>query len=132
MIRKLKYTVDLTKIKGLTPEQIAESGKDKQKKLFEEILNQGLHSRYQTGIGGRMQRDFSHILNELDTTEKDYLELEESWFDLIKEILTSESARFLPGQTRLIMLYDTNIKEAEEAAAKKIEKDKEDSKKKKD
>jgi len=77
--------------------------------VFENIINAAFQVRYPQGIGGSVQRTYGRILNKLDTQEHDQLNLEESEFDLLKDLFMHEGARFHPSQTRLILKYIERI-----------------------
>lgn len=104
-MKKLKYTVDLEKLKLSQPE-LEMVLKDNQKSMFENMLNMGLG---QKSINGKDGRILYRIYLKLDESRCDYLFLEESEFDLIKSVFCDENVRFQPGQYRLICQYQENI-----------------------
>lgn len=72
--------------------------------VFESVLGQALQMRYKDGVNGLIQRTYGRILSKLDKSQGT-LSLEQAEFDLIKDILTHESVKFHPSQTRLITKY---------------------------
>jgi hypothetical protein len=73
--------------------------------VFENVVNHAIHTRYPQGIGGRTQRTFARILNKLDATKDNLLQLEEDEFELLKNLFTHDEAKFPATQTRLIDAY---------------------------
>lgn len=113
MSRQLKYTVDVDSLK------LSEQGRkvfEDQKKVFEDILHQGLEAVSPEGLGGARQRVFYRVLTALDETKDEYLNLEEEGFELLKEILESDKARFPSVNTRLIMAYRAALNDAKKGA----------------
>lgn len=110
-MKTLNYKVDLIKLKLNEAEEkhISELG---YKRLFENILNQLLRSKHPQGIQGVKGRIYSRILNKLDVSESELLEIEDAEFDIIKEVFLSDETTFDPEQTRLIMQYVTAVEEA--------------------
>lgn len=86
--------------------------------VFENVVNHAIHTRYPQGIGGRTQRTFARILNKLDATKNDLLQLEEDEFELLKNLFTHEDAKFPATQTRLIDAY---VKQFEMLSMKQLE-----------
>lgn len=72
--------------------------------LLESLLIQGLSLKYKEGLVGSKQRILNRILDKLDFRKND-IDLEESEFDLIKEVFLDESVKFHPSQARLICQY---------------------------
>lgn len=109
MARKFKYTVNIEELK-LDEDATELFLKDNQKTVFENMLHQGINSRFSTGIGGKTQRTFGRILDKLDKTETDYLELEDSEFNFLKDLFNNEATKFASQNTRLINRYRDALK----------------------
>lgn len=118
---KFVFQIDLSQCK-ISEQEIADINKLQQKMLFENILNQGMQSKYPNGITNKLSRDYAKILKKLDKAPGNFLELEDSEFDIVKDMFTNEGSRFLPAQTRLVQLYSEQVDiavDAKKAAAGK-------------
>lgn len=112
-MKTFRYRQDINTLK-LNDTEKEFFAKDGQKSVFENILNQALSTKYPQGIPAKTGRILARIYTKLDATEVDTLELEEAEFELVRDALTGEEARFAPQQFRLLSLYAAAI----EAAAK--------------
>lgn len=115
-MKKVRYVANLGALK-VNAQEVALLEKDRQKSLFENMLNQGLKVRYGM-IGGSKARSLNRLLEQLDFTEDEYLVCETSEYELLKEAFCGEEAKFEPAQTRLIAQYIHFIETAEDLAAK--------------
>lgn len=97
----LRVTVDNLRLSDAEKQHIESFGFGG---LLESLLIQGLSFKYKDGIGGAKQRVLNRILDKLDF-RKDDIELEESEFDLLKEVFLDENVKFHPSQSRLICQY---------------------------
>lgn len=114
-MKKFKYEIDLEKLHlNDTEKEEFKKTDPNQKTLFEMIFNQGLQSKYQGqgGIGGPKQRSLGRILNKLDEASVNYITLEESEYDLLKEIFCEDSAKFDPRHTRAVVQYIEEVEKA--------------------
>lgn len=112
-MKKFTYTLNLDLLRLNEKEKvfIAESG---EKSILENILNQGLAGKYPSGMSTDKRRIYGRLLEKMDADTSGTLEIEEAEFDLIKEAIASDEARFLPEQTRLISQYLKAIDMAKE------------------
>lgn len=115
---KFKYTIDLSKIRLNEVEKSDFENKknfEQHKILFESILHTGISSRYQNGIGGYKQRAFGRILEKLDETLTEFIDIQDAEYDFLKEIIDDEQSRFASQNTRIIMQYRKALDEAVKA-----------------
>lgn len=103
-MKTISYKLDIEKLK-LNEQETRFLTDVGEKVFFENTLNQGLSNKYPSGMPIAKQKIYSRLLDKLDSDCTGTLEIEEAEFDLIKEVMTSEDAKFHPGQTRLISQY---------------------------
>lgn len=75
--------------------------------VFEALFIQGLNRRYQAGLPLAKGKLLARIQTKLDklNSSNSILDLEESEFDLVKEVFTSEDSSFGPSQYRAVMQF---------------------------
>lgn len=112
-MKRFKYTADVTKLR-LNEKEQEFFAMDGQKQVFENMCNQAIKARFQNGIGGVKQRSYGRILEKMDKSTSDYILLEDTEFDLLREIFADEAARFEPQQTRIVNEYLNNIENAKD------------------
>ena len=100
-MRLFNYVLDLSKLGFKEGE-----GKEVNHKVtFERYLETGLSALYSQGLDNKTRREYARILDKLDLSSDGTIKLEESEFDIINEVFSSEKAKFDPKQTRIVTLY---------------------------
>lgn len=115
-MKRVRYQLSEEQLKKLklSDEEISALKQKGQKTMFENILNSGVRSVYKNGIGGKLQRTFGRVLDKLDSDGEGCLNLEEAEFEFVQEVICSENSRFDVGTTRLVLMYEKALKEAEQ------------------
>jgi ABC-type arginine transport system ATPase subunit len=106
-MKSVKYTTDISNMK--LPDHDREYLlKDNQKSVFENLLNHAAVGLYPQGLSGATQRSFGRILNALDLTKSDYIELETSEYELLKSLF-DDKIPFSPHSVRMVLQIRTSI-----------------------
>lgn len=111
-MKTFKFTVDLEKTGA--PEEEIQKGKSEGikglKKLFENLMNQGLNVLYPHGLTGKNSRTYFRLLSQIDDATDEFISVNDDEHALLKEVFANETKEiFLAPQTRLVALYAANL-----------------------
>lgn len=108
-MKKIDISIDLSKL-NLSPQEKDFFAQTGFKGILENLVTQGLTSKYRDGLTNSKQRILNRLLNKLDSIGQDnILEIEGAEFDLLKEVFLSEDVKFQPTQSRLVVQYINKI-----------------------
>ena len=77
---------------------------------FEEAIIGALMTRYKEGVPLSIQRTIFNIMNKVEKSENEIIELEEAEFDLIKESFLN--GKFNPAGYKISVQIEKNIEQA--------------------
>lgn len=81
------------------------------KKIFQTSLLSAITLRYKDGLGYELHRRLQKILDKLESSEGEYLNLEDAEFSLIKDSFIE--SKFPPNVNKIINIYYDNIESVE-------------------
>jgi len=118
-MKQYKFVLNYKKLKLSVQEEkdFERDNYEHHKFVLEQTLYQGLSSKYREGLPKSKERIFTRILDALDRTTAEFVEIENAEFDLLNEILNSEESKFPAQNSRLIRQYRDMLDEAEKKAS---------------
>lgn len=121
-MKTIKYTVDLAKAKAEDAEIKKFTSLQGQKDLFEKMTDQGLASKYSSGVRGKILRSYERILAALDETKTEFISIDDADMETLQDIFSDaeDGARFMPFQTRITRQYRDNVKNAVEGSVPEL------------
>lgn len=108
---QVQYGFD--KAKYRTDEDVeAQLGATWKKKIFEIVFNNTISQVHPQGLKGVSARSCNRVLDALDSTTTDTLELSVADAEFVKSIFFHENASVMPGQARVFCLLQDAIEVA--------------------
>lgn len=109
----MKVQYGFEKAKYRTDENVEEQlGQNWKKKIFEIVFNNTISNVHPHGLKGIQARSCNRILDSLDLTKDDFLELSVADAEFMKSIFFHDNATVLPGQARVFCLMQDSIESA--------------------
>lgn len=108
---KIQYGFETGKYR--TEENIeAQLGKSWKKKIFEIVFTNTISQLHPQGLKGYQARSCNRVLDALDVTTTDFIDVSVADAEFLKGILLNENASVLPGQARVFCLLQDSIEDA--------------------
>jgi len=121
-MKQYKYVIDTKTLKLSSQEEksFEQENYEHFKFVFEQMLYQGLGSKFRDGLPKSKERIFTRILDALDKTTSEFVGLERAEGDLLNEILNSEDSKFPVQNSRLIRQYRDMLDNVEKQVSEEV------------
>jgi len=121
-MKQYKYVIDTKTLKLSSQEEksFEQENYEHFKFVFEQMLYQGLGSKFRDGLPKSKERIFTRILDALDKTTSEFVGLERAEGDLLNEILNSEDSKFPVQNSRLIRQYRDMLDDVEKKVSEEV------------
>jgi hypothetical protein len=108
---KIQYGFEIEKYR--TEENVeAQLGKTWKKKIFEIVFTNTISQLHPQGLKGYQARACNRVLDALDSTTTDFIDISTPDAEFLKGILLNENASVMPGQARVFCLLQDAIEHA--------------------